>query len=599
MIKTRLLLIGLVLIISTGQAQVAINTSGDTPDNSAMLDIQSTSKGMLVPRMTTTQRNTISSPAMGLLIFDTDTEGFWFYTGSSWTDLNTGKPNIIEDADNDTKIQLEESADEDIIRFDMGGNEYFRMNQGRIGVINTGRSVFIGDDAGTSDDLTDNQNVFIGYASGKDNTTGFRNTGLGAYSLYKNMGGQYNSAIGHGALYFNLSGQRNTAIGFYAMLNNTSGEKNTAIGNLVLLNNTTGNNNTSIGTNALYNNETGHSNVAIGPSALYHSTNKDNIVAIGDSALFNNGNGAIEDYYGIENTAVGSKALYSNTSGSSNMAIGYQSLYSNSSGYSNLSIGTQSLYTNTIGHSNIAIGNSAMELNTDGRSNTAIGGNALKGNTSGRYNIALGHNSLIKNTSGDGNVVVGYYANQYNETGSYNTMIGYMAGRGSSLNNKSGNVFIGNWAGYYENNNNKLYIENSGADSANALIYGEFNNNHLAVNGKMFIKDSLRIGTLKTASGFLLSVGGKIACEEVQVALQVDWPDYVFTPDYKLTSIQELEKYIQKNHHLPNIPSAVELKTSGLNLGEMQSLMMEKIEELSLYIIDLQNQVEELKTYKQ
>ncbi|MCR9290971.1 MAG: hypothetical protein NXI23_26680, partial [Bacteroidetes bacterium] len=128
------------LFLSIGlSAQISINTDDSNPDASAILDVKSTSLGVLVPRMTTAQRNLISSPATGLLVFDTTTGSFWFYNGS-WIDLSSS----LSDADNDTKVQVEESGDEDKIRFDMGGTEYFTMSAGRLEVLNTGSSVFIG-----------------------------------------------------------------------------------------------------------------------------------------------------------------------------------------------------------------------------------------------------------------------------------------------------------------------------------------------------------------------------------------------------------------------------------------------------------------------
>jgi hypothetical protein len=66
---------------------VSINATGANPDASAMMDVQSTSKGMLIPRMTTTERTAIGSPMKGLLVFDNTTSSFWFYNGTIWTDL--------------------------------------------------------------------------------------------------------------------------------------------------------------------------------------------------------------------------------------------------------------------------------------------------------------------------------------------------------------------------------------------------------------------------------------------------------------------------------------------------------------------------------
>jgi len=97
------------------------------------------------------------------------------------------------------------------------------------------------------------------------------------------------------------------------------------------------------------------------------------------------------------------------------------------------------------------------------------------------------------------------------------------------------------------------------------------------------------------ADGYRLSVDGKIMCEEVRVNLSEDWPDYVFNSNYQLMPVKKLDHYIKDNGHLPNIPSSNEIESSGLEVGEMQRLMMEKIEELSLYIIEQQKQIEELK----
>ena len=92
-----------------------------------------------------------------------------------------------------------------------------------------------------------------------------------------------------------------------------------------------------------------------------------------------------------------------------------------------------------------------------------------------------------------------------------------------------------------------------------------------------------------------LSVNGKIVAKEVEVTLD-GWADYVFQDNYKLRSLGELEKYIKKHKHLPGIPSEKEVVEQGLNVGEMNQKMLEKIEELSLYVIELQKEIEQLKS---
>lgn len=101
-----------------------------------------------------------------------------------------------------------------------------------------------------------------------------------------------------------------------------------------------------------------------------------------------------------------------------------------------------------------------------------------------------------------------------------------------------------------------------------------------------------------------LTVKGKIHAEEVKIDLQVP-ADYVFQKyytgrsslkeEYKLPSLEEVEKYTRENHHLPEIPSAKEIQENGLQLGEMTNLLLQKIEEMTIYIIEQQKQIEQLK----
>ncbi len=126
---------------------------------------------------------------------------------------------------------------------------------------------------------------------------------------------------------------------------------------------------------------------------------------------------------------------------------------------------------------------------------------------------------------------------------------------------------------------------------------GNGNISAVAQNIKLLPSGQVSIGvSVAAASGYKLTVDGKVLCEELKVKLRSSgWPDYVFAKNYNLPSLSELEKYIQDNKHLPNIPSAAEVDANGIEVGDMQKRMMEKIEELTLYIIQLQKQVDELK----
>ncbi|MBK9382218.1 MAG: hypothetical protein IPN39_12960 [Chitinophagaceae bacterium] len=114
---------------------------------------------------------------------------------------------------------------------------------------------------------------------------------------------------------------------------------------------------------------------------------------------------------------------------------------------------------------------------------------------------------------------------------------------------------------------------------------------------RVFVDESgnVNIGSQTDAPGYKLRVDGKMICEEVKVKLSTAWPDYVFDDKHKLMTIGELSKFIRQNKHLPNIPSAKEIESNGMEVGDMQKRMMEKIEELTLYIISLQQQIDNLK----
>jgi len=133
-------------------------------------------------------------------------------------------------------------------------------------------------------------------------------------------------------------------------------------------------------------------------------------------------------------------------------------------GASNIGLGTYSLYRSS-GSYNVAIGQRSMYSSTLGNLNTAVGHNSLYYNVSGSYNCAFGDVSLYRLTDGEKNVSLG-------------ALSGF-------LGNGSSNIFLGYKSGYNETGSNKLYIENSDANSDNALIYGEFDNDLLRVNGNL------------------------------------------------------------------------------------------------------------------
>lgn len=118
--------------------------------------------------------------------------------------------------------------------------------------------------------------------------------------------------------------------------------------------------------------------------------------------------------------------------------------------------------------------------------------------------------------------------------------------------------------------------------------------------GTLITNDALVIGSngkigigISDTKGYKLAVAGNMIAESVKVQLQGSWSDFVFAKDYKLPTLQETEKHIKDKGHLPGIPSAAEVKANGIDLGEMNARLLQKIEELTLYIIEQDKRLNE------
>ena len=188
-----------------------------------------------------------------------------------------------------------------------------------------------------------------------------------------------------------------------------------------------------------------------------------------------------------------------------------------------------------------------------------------------------------------------------------------------------------NWAGYFLQNcylggavgvgtttltDSKFIVQQTGTSLATAKFLnnskganvswvhfgttGDWYIRSAANTGKVILQDqnagaTVCIGGTTAATGYKLSVKGKIMCEELKVLLSGTWPDYVFENNYDLMPLTDLENYIEKENHLPGIPSAKEMEDEGgLSVGEMQTILVKKLEEANLYILQLNKRIEEL-----
>ena len=123
------------------------------------------------------------------------------------------------------------------------------------------------------------------------------------------------------------------------------------------------------------------------------------------------------------------------------------------------------------------------------------------------------------------------------------------------------------------------------------MISSQWNNDGSNIR---FLQGVVLIGTTLTPLGFKLAVGGKIISEEIVVRMQPNWPDYVFNDDYKLPSLSELRKFISENKHLPDLPTAQQVANDGVAIGELNTTLVKKIEELTLYLIEQEKRILEL-----
>lgn len=393
---------------STGSAGIGTTT----PNASSLLDITSTSKGMLGPRMTKAQRDSIASPATGLLIYQTNnTPGFYYYTGTAWTALKTATPTnlatktlgnltaptavnqeLLPDTANTIDFGSLTKAWKDIY---LEGAIYLDGNKF---LVNNGNSnTFVGNTGNTTN--TGPNNTFVGLSAGQLNTTGNQNTGTGLQALRANTTGNNNVALGIATLFSNSTGGQNTATGAFCLNDNTTGSNNTANGHNALNSNTTGSGNVAVGNHALRSSVQNSFNVAVGDSALFSFNNGNinaNLVAIGHVALRNN-------TLGFENTAAGGFALYSNTIGSRNTAAGVEALRNNN-GRSNTAFGCYALRANTTGHNNTAIGDSTDVGSNNLFNSTAIGSHAL---VSASNALVLGSIAGVNGATSNVNVGMG------------------------------------------------------------------------------------------------------------------------------------------------------------------------------------------------
>lgn len=281
-------------------ANGAAGIGTQSPNTSSLLDITSTAKGVLIPRMTKSQRDAIAAPATGLLIYQTNSNaGFYYYAGNGWSPV-TPKPGWLLKGNSgiDPSANFLGTTDAQPIVIKTNNTEAMRIgSNGNVGIGTTTPSaklevsgdavitgVINGIDVGMGGGAN-NANTAVGFQSLQSNTTGDDNSAFGNNALHANTDGNGNSGFGNKSLYANTSGSSNTASGYNSMLSNNSGSNNTSNGYYALATNTSGKNNVANGYAALGTNKTGSNNTALGFNADVAADEFTNSTAIGNGAI--------------------------------------------------------------------------------------------------------------------------------------------------------------------------------------------------------------------------------------------------------------------------------------------------------------------------
>lgn len=398
-------------------------------------------------------------------------------------------------------------------------------------------TTYHGSSAGTSGSYNTN----VGYYAG-NKSTGTQNTMVGS-SAGRNTTGNYNTIYGVNSGYYNTSGSNNSYFGRYAGNAGTTGNSNTFFGYWSGINNKASNN-TFFGTYSGRDNSDGTYNVYFGRNAGMSGTTGDN------------------------NTYIGYDAGRNNKVGVSNVFIGYQA--------GSDELGSNLLYiSNSNTQTPLIKGNFATNALTINGTLTTTGNMTSQGDVYGKS-------------------VDGSYSNLYRFGGLYLTWDSDTYGTNTSHSIRS--TYGDSYGDDITINTYDNLRINLDSDDNTAESFFEIGHHTTGTSDVLFTVKSptgeVGIGT-QPLTGYKLAVNGKIKALEVSITTD-GWADYVFEKNYNLKSLEEVEAFIQENKHLPDVPSEAEVLENGIAVGEMSTILLQKIEELTLYLIDQNKRIENL-----
>ncbi|NOT50821.1 MAG: hypothetical protein HOP10_06055 [Chitinophagaceae bacterium] len=550
---------------------VGINNDGSQPNSTAILDIKSTSKGLLIPRMTTAERNAIVSPAIGLTVFDTETVSYWMFRGDiygNWSELQH------------TYLKTWTET----------GGHIYNTNNGNVGI----------GTANPASKLTIN---------GIDPVIGIMNNGLA------------NSFIQAEGVNMRISTSFDNPTGKLVL--GTKGNDNLSIDQFGRV---------SIGTSSSFDAEmklNGNSSVRF--AFMHQDVQKGFLLLNGDDFKMgtyggNNGNivfspKGVDKIWIDENGQLGigtATPVSALTINGTNPYIEMQNAGVNK-GFlmvngNDLRIGTNS--TNTTG--NLVLQTKLidrMTIDETGRIGigTASPSSILTINATDPI-LQLKNDDADKGFVQlvDSDIKIGT-----NSSNTYGKFFVRTSGSDRLVVNYDGNVGIGTSFPYQT-----LSLDDSNPElgfNVSSSLYASIRTNSytgdfeikktIAGDGKIWINANngsgwgihltengyFHYGSGLTPSGYPFSSQGRMLAPDFVALAVANWPDYVFADTYKLKPLSEVKKFIEENKHLPGIPSAAQIEKEGIQLGDMSKRLMEKIEELTLYIFQQQEQLEDLK----
>ncbi len=599
---------------SSIKAQQNVGIGTNTPNASAMLDITSpfNNKGLLIPRMTSSQRDLIPSPAPGLMVYETSTNSFWYYNSSVWNQIGTGGASP----------------------WTTSGTNIYNSNTGNVG-IGTSSPTSKLHIAGNSLLINGTNPIFQFQQAGVN--TGYVQVSSDDLRIGTNSGN------GSGKMVIRMDGNDRIfidSIGQMGIGKSIPTEKLDVAGKIRIISD--GGISSQPGL-IIYPN----------PDNAFDPYGPSNISFYNWASDGNGGNNYTSKYQIRFEGGVSEKLKLQHVDYDNQLV-----LRSNGNVGVNVSSPTEKLHIS----GNLLVQEVAPLLKLKSTSIVAASaepGIEFNGPSSNLAKIQYTNSSLVlTGRSGgfndlvlnNGNVGINYatpaeklhvlgnmilaFANPILQLQQGNIDKGFIQLNGddfrvgtntSNINGKfvvrtaAGDQFFVDNAGYVGIGVSGLGAEarvhvGTGLDASlvsnGYLMLGNssgsnliFDNNEIMARsagaaGNLVLQNdggTVRIGNVAVPSGYKFAVNGKVICEEVRVKLSTAWPDYVFSDNHQLRSLPELKQFIQTNKHLPGIPSAKEVETNGIAVGEMQKKMMEKIEELTLYIIQQQKEIEQLK----